>query len=59
MEALNAVGGVLLAFSIANCWNPLGWGGVDVSLMYSTLTFLITSAVNKNFLEENKRNRII
>lgn len=39
MEALNAVGGVLLAFSIANCWNPLGWGGVAVSLVYSAVTF--------------------
>ena len=59
MEALNAVGGVLLAFSIANCWNPFGWGGVAVSLMYSTLTFLITSAVNESFIEENRRNGII
>lgn len=59
IEALNAVGGVILAFSIANWWNPFGWAGVSASLLYTISTFLITSTVNDSFIEENKRNGIV
>lgn len=59
IEALNAVGGVILAFTVANYWNPFGWSGALVCLEYGVISWMVTNTIQGSFIEENKKNGIV
>ena len=49
------VGGVVLAFAIANFWNPAGWAAAIAGLTYTGLTALGSWALESYFVEDNKK----
>lgn len=49
------VGGVVLAFAIANFWNPVGWAAAIAGLTYTGLTALGSWALESYFVEDNKK----
>lgn len=49
------IGGVALAFVIANCWNPVGWLAAGVGLAYTFATAFASKKLVEYFEEDNKK----
>ena len=49
------VGGVVLAFAIANFWNPTGWVAAVAGLSYTVVTTISSMALETYFVEDNKK----
>ena len=51
-ELCVAGGGLLLAYGLANCWNPVGWVALGAPIVYTAITFVGGNAL-QGYLENN------